>query len=376
MSARALHEMPPLVLRAATAAALGLAGLIAVAVAEPAFALQGWLAAGFALSAVPIGALGLLLMHGVTGGPWQRPLEPILRACCGTLPLMALAFLPVVLAPSLVYPWAGSGAEDPAIAVKAAYLNPVFLGLRTVVYFAIWIALAKLSAGRADADGDRRPGMMGPSVGLILYAVTASFAGIDWAMSLDPRFSSSAFGLLIGICNLLTALSFAIPAAAWLGSPTMRAAADDAKVRSVFAGLLATGVLLWAYVSFMQYLVVWSGDIPEQSSWYLDRVAGGWTVVPWALGLLLGALPLAALCLPAGRRSLQRLAAIAALIFVMRLIEALWLVMPSFQLESWLQPTAWVAAMLALGAGTFAAVLWLWARGYRRGHQAEATQHG
>ncbi len=97
--------------------------------------------------------------------------------------------------------------------------------------------------------------------------------------------------------------------------------------------------------------------------------------MPWAVGLLLGVLPVAALCLPAGRRSLQRLAAIAALIFVMRVIEAVWLVLPSFPLESWLQPAAWAAAMLALGAGTFAALLWLWALGFRRGQQ-EVTQHG
>lgn len=374
MNVSSLHEAPPLVVHAAIAAALGLAGLVAVALAEPAFALQGWLAAAFALSAVPIGALGLLLMHALTGGPWQRPLAPILRACCGTLPLMALAFLPVILFPSLLYPWAGSGADDPAIAAKAGYLNPVFFALRTVVYFAIWIALVLLT-GRADTGGARRPGTLAAGIGVILYAITVSFAAIDWAMSLDPRFSSSAFGMLVGICALLAALSFAIPAAAWLGSPAMRAAADDAKVRAAFAGLLATGVLLWAYVSFMQYLVVWSGDIPEEAAWYLDRVAGGWMVVPWAVGLLLGVLPVAALCLPAGRRSLQRLAAIAALIFVMRVIEAVWLVLPSFPLESWLQPAAWAAAMLALGAGTFAALLWLWALGFRRGQQ-EVTQHG
>ena len=362
---------------AAIAAGAGLIGLVAVALADPAFALQGWLVAAFALSAVPLGAIGLLLMHALTGGPWQPPLAPVLRACCGTLPLFALAFLPVILVPSLLYPWAGSGAgDDPTIAAKAAYLNPTFFALRTVVYFGIWWALLAVINSGSDRDGRRQPGRLAAAVGLILYSITVSFAAVDWAMSVDPHFSSSAFGMLVSVSDLLAALALAVLLVAWLGSPNMRAAANERRVRNAVAGLLSAGVLLWAYVSFMQYLVVWSGDIPDEARWYLERVEGGWVILPWALILLLGVVPLAALALPVGRASLQRLAAIAALIFVMRALEAAWLVLPSFPYQSWLQPAAWLAAVLALGGSGFAAVLLLWARGHRREHGAEASQHG
>jgi hypothetical protein len=120
--------------------------------------------------------------------------------------------------------------------------------------------------------------------------------------------------------------------------------------------------------------VVWSGDIPEEASWYLDRVAEAWSAVPWALGLLLGIVPVAALALPTGRRSLERLAAISALIFVMRFIEAAWLVLPSFGWRSWLQPLAFLTATLGLGGLLLAGVLWLWMP--RQVEAREVAQHG
>ncbi len=248
--------------------------------------------------------------------------------------------------------------------------------MRTVVYFAIWIVLTVLMSKETRSEDRPTGARLLPAVGLVLFALTVSFAAVDWAMSVDPGFSSSAFGLLVGITDLLAALSFAVALTARFGSPNMRAAADDGRVRGALSGLLAGGVLLWAYISFMQYLVVWSEDIPDQVSWYLDRGAGAWVIVPWLLVLLLGVLPVAALALPAGRRSLDRIADIAALIFVMRFIEAMWLVLPSFRFRDWLQPVAWVSASLALGGFGFAAVLSLWAREYRREPRAEVVQHG
>jgi hypothetical protein len=364
---------PPLAPQTAVAAALGLGGTVAVALANPKYALQGWLGAAFAWSGVPLGALGLLLLHALTGGPWKRPLAPLLYASAWTLPVIALAFVPVMAAPSLLYPWAGSGAGlDPLITAKATYLNPTFFALRTILYFAIWIALTALISARAGWQRAHRRAIA--AVGIMVYSLAVSFAAVDWAMSVDPGFASSVFGMLVGIADLLAALAFAISLVAWLGSPNIRAAAEQGRVRGALAGLLASGVLLWAYLSFMQYLVVWSGDIPEEASWYLDRVAGAWGAVPWALGLLLGIVPVAALALPTGRRSLERLAAISALIFVMRFIEAAWLVLPSFGWRSWLQPLAFLTATLGLGGLLLAGVLWLWMP--RQVEAREVAQHG
>ena len=366
---------PKGVLWALIIGAVGVIGGIGIAFVDPGITLQGWLAAAFALSAMPIGTLGLLLLHALAGGPWGPMLEPVLQASLRMLPLFALAFIPIIATPSLVYVWAASdGAADANIAAKAAYLDPHFFAVRTLVYFAIWMALAALldARNRNRAAGGR----LTPAIGMIVYAITVSIAAIELAMSVDPRFSSSVFGLLVGIADMLAALAFAIVLVAWVGPPAQRSAGEDHRVRDALAGLLAAGVLLWAYLSFMQYLIVWSGDIPADTGWYLDRVAGAWRLVPWALGLLLGALPVIALALPAGRRSLARLAGIAALIFVMRFVEAVWLVLPSFAWRGWLQPVALLSATVGLGGLGLASVLWYWERGSRRTATAEMAQHG
>jgi hypothetical protein len=361
----------------AVVGALGLAAVVAMAFAQPSFALQAWLGAAFAWSGVPIGALGLLLLHALVGGPWGRAVGPVLSASARMLPLIAVAFLPIILAPSLVYPWAAEGATgNPAIAAKSGYLNPTFFALRTIVYFAIWIALMLLIATGDGRSGGRSGARLRPGIAMVIFVIAASFAAVDWAMSVDPRYASSAFGLLVTVTNLLAALAFAIPMVALTAPPEILAEAEDHRVRNALAGLLASGVLLWAYLSFMQYLVVWSGDIPQESAWYLDRIAGAWNLVPWMLGILLGVVPVVTLALPAGRRTVRRIAAVSALISIMRLIEALWLVLPSFPYRSWLQPLAWVAATVGLGGLYVAGVLWLSAREPRTAVAAEAARHG
>ena len=126
----------------------------------------------------------------------------------------------------------------------------------------------------------------------------------------------------------------------------------------------------------MQYLVVWSGDLPQEAAWYLDRVAGAWKLVPWAIGILLGVVPVVALALPAGRKSIGRIASIAALISIMRLIEALWLVLPSFAYRSWLQPLAWLIATVGMGGLYTAGVLWLWRREPRAALLSQGAGYG
>jgi hypothetical protein len=338
--------------------------------------MQGWLAAAFCWSALPIGALGLLLLHRLVGGPWGNAVISLLRVANRTLPLFALAFLPVILAPSLIYAWAAPAAyQDPLIAAKAGYLNPPFFALRTVAYFAIWSTLALTIASESEQATSRPADLLVPALGLVVWSLTVSFAAVDWAMSVDPHFASSTFGLLVAVADLLAAFSFAVAVAAWWAQPAHTPDYSDGKVRNALAGLLTSGVLLWAYLAFMQYLVVWSGDLPHEAQWYLDRGAGGWPVVPWALGVFLGAAPVVALALPIVRRSWRAIAVVAGLIFVMRFVEAAWLVLPSFETRSWLQPVSWLTAMIGLAGVWVACLIWLLARDARRWRAAQAASH-
>lgn len=350
-------KVPSVRLASTLAGLVGVAVVSLVALTDPRAALQGWLAAAFAFTALPLGALGLLLLYILVGGPWGRTLGPSLLALVRMLPLAAVAFIPVIAAPSLLYPWAGeAAAADPEIAAKAAWLNSTFFAVRTVGYFLVWMAMSALvraDCGANDRDNDR----LGAAIGIIVLAITVSFAAIDWVMSLGPHFASAAFGLLVAFGDLLAALAVAVVLLAWLGPEEVRAEAGRPHSRGVLAGLLASGVLLWAYLAFMQYLVVWSADLPVEAAWYLDRVAGAWVVVPWLLGLLLGVVPLIVLALPWGRRSLARLAAVAALILAMRFVDAVWMIAPAFPWHSWWQPVAMVAALVGLGGFSLACIL-------------------
>jgi hypothetical protein len=214
--------------------------------------LQSYLAALIGWSAVPIGSLALSLIHGITGGRWGVVLGAALAAGRRTLPFTALLFLPVLPALSLLYPWAQAswaGAETS----KALYLNEGFFALRTGGYFALWIGLSwRLS--RHSARPTPKPTAMA-AVGLILYVLTASLAGVDWALSIEPEFNSAVYGLLFITHQLLGALAFAI-----VVTLLTRRASPSAGLGTLLLG----GVITWMYLAFMQYLVIWSADLPHE----------------------------------------------------------------------------------------------------------------
>src|SRR5262249_37384252 len=153
---------------------------------------------------------------------------------------------------------------------KAFYLAPWFFVLRTIIYFAIWTVLA---IWVRNSWADPRRMIVSASTGLIIYALTASFAGIDWLESLTPDFHSSLYGLLFLTFQLLAGLAFALAVAlARLGAPTFQ-----------YGAILLSVLLLWAYIHAMQYIIIWSGNIPDEVIWYANRERGLWGVMLWVL---------------------------------------------------------------------------------------------
>ena len=287
--------------------AAGLLGATLAWLLAPAAFPYAWLAAVVAWSGWPLGSLALLLVHALTGGRWGDAVQLGLLAGVATMPLILVAILPVLLAMPALYPWAQSGA----VLTNAWYLNTTFFAVRGVFYLVVWLALAwAVLAGRAGEVA---------VPGLLLLAVTVTFAAIDLTMSLQPRFVSSIYGMLAGSGAAVLALSAAI---------LLAGAGERPGTRNDVGKLLFALVLLSAYLNFMQVVIVWQNDLTEQVPWYKLRAFGGWGWVMAAAAVGGSVLPMAVLLSAQARRSPMALACVAALLVAMAGLRAWWTVLP------------------------------------------------
>ncbi len=324
--------------RLALAAAAGVIGCAIALWLNPRTMLASYLAAWFAVSAVPIGALGVLFTSYLVRAGWTSDLQPPLSNAALTMPFVAALFVPVLIGVGIVYPWASDAAALPAF--KAAYLTPWFFVLRSVIYFAIWTALG-VWASRAYG----RDAMMvrAASAGLIVWTLTTSWAGIDWLESVEPQFHSSIYGLLTVSSVLLGALAFGI--AAVLAAPRPRRMSNAS-----YSATLLSVLLLWAYLHAMQYIIIWTGNIPEEVIWYLVRLDGGWGVALWLMFIGQFVVPFFALLSARVRSSTAALLWLAGGTLALRFLEAAVLVLPPLHVANWTLLLALPAAILAVGA--------------------------
>jgi hypothetical protein len=299
--------------------------------------LAAYLVAWIALGSIPIGALGILMMSYLVRWTWTTALRPILFAAVAALPLVAILFVPVLVWMNGVYP----AAADPASLkpFKAVYLAPWFFALRAVVYFTIWslLGLWLRYAGNMTRAA---------SAGLIVYALSVSLAGVDWLESLEPDFHSSIYGLLFISFTLLNGLAFGIAG----GLLSKRRIGS----RKAYSALLLSMILVWAYLHAMQYLVIWSGNIPDEVTWYLKRSSHGWQAVLVVLSVGQLVFPFFALVVERIRGDRSWLLGLCALTLLMRCCEAAILILPALKDVN----PVLAAVMLLAGLAFVATVLW------------------
>lgn len=295
------------------AAVVGLAINLAVA---PQAAAQGWLIAFVFVSGIPIGSLVLLLIHRLTGGRWGEALAPVLMRAAALTPLIALAFVPLAFGLSAPYRWAAdTAAIRPALAHY--YLNePAFL-LRAAIALIGWSVLSVLVLGE-------RCTRLAAGLGLAFHGLIISLVAVDWILSVDSGFASSAFAAGIAIQQMLSALAFA----AIIGP--QRQGADSADL----AGLILATLLGTVYIGLIAFIVSWYGNLPEKAAWYLARGHNGWEwvmTVAVAAGVLV---PFALLLKQDLRRNRVALRVVGSLVLVGVFLHVLWLMAPAFQGEA------------------------------------------
>jgi hypothetical protein len=309
---------------------------------EPRTMLTAWLAVAVATVSIPIGALGVLLFGYLVPGRWANDLFFPLSRVALLLPIAGTLMLPVIMGLGVIYPWA---QQPPESSFQSVYLTPWFFTLRTVGYFAILSAVA-LWAVRTHGRVARMT--IAGSGGMIIYALVVSLAGVDWLESVEPHFHSSIYGLLFLVDVILAGIAFGM-IAVLIGrhrAPT-----------SVYGGIFLSVLLCWAYNHAMQYIIIWSGNLPEEMTWYTERVRGGWGIALWALYLLQFVVPFFMLLSERVRAGQQPLLWLAATTLALRCLETTVLVLPALPISPWLLVLDIPAAIL-LSAGLVAAV-WL-----------------
>lgn len=316
---------------------------------------------------IAVGSLALLMLQHLTGGGWGMVIRRVLEASTRTLPLMLVLFLPILLGMHSLYEWTHQEFVDahPSLQEKTRlYLNPTFFSLRAILFFAIWILLA-FFLNRWSLEQDRTANrqlskklrmLSGP--GMILFVMTVTFASIDWVMSLDPLWSSTIFGLLFVAAWALSALAFTVANLAWLTKREPMANVVAPLHFHDLGKLLLALVMLWAYFSYSQYLIIWSGNLPEEITWYLPRTHGAWGGVALAVVILHFALPFLFLLSRRFKRNPNKLVIVAVLILIMRYVDLLWVIVPNFSHEAF--HLSWMDVVSPIGFGGVWLAFFFW----------------
>jgi hypothetical protein len=318
-------------------------------------AAQAWLTAYLFWAGLPVGALFLVLVHGLTGGPWGTALRPALAAMLRTMPLLALLLIPVLFGVRHIYPW--------AIAHEHGWLALPFFTARAIAYVVLWNVLALRAARVMLPDGWLPPGFAWPALILLLGSTT--LAAFDWLMSLEPHWTSTIYGLLVAAGWTMAALAGALALA--IGCAVLRS--EDAL--DAAARILLALVCLWAYLSVIQLIVIWESDLAQEIPWYLRRLADGWQWVALFIGASEFIVPFLILIWQPLRRSPVPVLAAALCILAGHLAETWWLTVPDFARGfGWVQPVAFAgigAAFLFVGARDFGSPLPFASRQHRAG---------
>lgn len=281
-----------------------------------------WLAAWWTCAAAVLGSQANAWLHDLTGGAWGLPLRPIWRRLAATLPMLLVLMLPLAAGAWLFYPWSQAGwtpgTDQPAF--KAAWLSPAFVTARLILYAGLWQACLH---PRRHMQGK------GASAAcLIVYGLTASLASVDLILSLMPQWYSSGFGLIA--ITMQMKLGFALGVA---GASRLAAGASGSRFRPDlgrdWGNLLLMYVLMWAYLAFVQFLIVWAENLPNEISWYLPRMQTGWIWLGGALVALDVFAPLMLLLFRSIKQDRQRLLALACLLCVLGWLESIWITLPS-----------------------------------------------
>ena len=360
--------------------ALGIGGVALLIWAGGAYfsteqALRSWLLGFIFWGGITLGSLGVLMLQYLTGGAWGVVVRRTLEAGTKTLPLIVLFFIPIALGvySKNIYEWTHLSAEtDAVMAHRGVYMAPWFWILRSFIYLGLFAVMAyflnKWSFQQDKTDNifdsekllERASRFSGPAI--VFYCLIVTFAVVDWVMSLDPHWFSTIWGLLFVAGWALSCFSFCVVVLAYLSDKSPMDRVLGKRHFHDLGKLMLALTMVWAYFNFSQFLIIYSGNLPEETSWYLTRMKNGWGYVGVALILFHFAFPFLILLQQDFKRKAKWLATLGVFILAMRIVDmyyqigpAPW-VTPGHDDASLFHSLSWMdfVAPVAIGG------LWLW----------------
>lgn len=351
--------------------AVGTLIILAVALIFPELreqALRSWLLGFIFWGGIGVGGLGILLLQYLTGGAWGVVIRRTVEACSRTLPIMFVLFLPILLGANYLYAWTHMG-NDPIIIARQPYLNVGWWMFRAVLFFALWGVMAfflnRWGARQDQATTDEQAAKMlgdatafsGPT--MVFFVLVVTFAAVDWVMTLDPHWYSTMWGFLYVAGWALSCFCFSVAVLAALSDKAPMNRVLGSRHFHDIGKLMLALVMVWAYFNFSQFLIIWSGNIPEETKWYLPRMTGVWGAIGVMLIFFHFAFPFLVLLNRDLKRNAKWLAVLACFILVLRLIDMFYQIGPSPRIASHDEASfifSWMDIVAPIGVGG----IWLW----------------
>lgn len=302
---------------------------------------------------IALGAMGILLIHVLSGGAWEKWLETPSRSAVAVLPVFALLTIPLWFCMDVLFPWAGDSRQTVKFSAhQALWLQSIWQMVRIVIYFVIWLGIA---AGLAVWVAGRpvRMSIGAAAVSLIAYILVSSLFAVDWIMSITPESTSSMIGFLVVSEQWVAALAVA---ALWMSCRGQGVEPGDAEKRARIdiGNLLLAAIMFHAYCLFMDYLIVWEANLPSEIGWYLSRarVFHGFVIV--SIALLFVALPILLLLFRRIKSSARGLGSISTMVLLGHFLMVAWYIAPLFEQNTETPNNYWVWQLLE-AAGFFGA---------------------
>ena len=358
---------------------LGIGGILSIVILVVALlfpeqreqALRSWLLGFIFWGGIGIGGLGILLLQYLTGGAWGVVIRRIAEAASRTLPIIFVLFLPIMFGVTFLYEWTHL-PDDPIVKFRYPYLTVQWWIIRAVLYFILWGVMAwYLNRWGLRQDQAKNPEeaakMLGDATAfsgptMVFYVLVVSFAAIDWVMTLDPHWFSTIWGLLFAVGWALSFFCFSVALMAALSDKEPMNRILGSRHFHDIGKLMLALVMVWAYFNFSQFLIIWSGNLPEETLWYLTRMEGTWGVIGILLIVFHFAFPFLVLLSRDLKRSAKWLALMAIFILVLRLVDMYYLIGPSPRIGmhgqevDFINSFSWMDVVAPFAVGG----IWLW----------------